>query len=152
MANENTGARTIFDSATQSHQLEIIKAAIPYINNSGQRAMSVFVKASELAETVSLFQRPDAGIGITAQSEGSKNPMDMLNDIKAVCTGKEQETVNMIINYFNAFQLYRTYHRDFGGDNVSQPNSGNAFQSMKELLTPDQQKMFETYSLMFNSK
>ncbi|KAB1439414.1 hypothetical protein [Candidatus Galacturonibacter soehngenii] len=153
MEEEKIKAKTAFDAATQSHHLEIIKAAIPYINNSEQRVISVYVKASELAETISLFRRPNTNIGITAQGSGNGGSMmDMLNDIKAVCTAREQEAVNMFINFFNAYEMYRTYNQTFGdGDSQSQNNSSNMFDSIKGMLSPEQQQMFDTYSSMLNT-
>lgn len=153
MEEEKIKAKTAFDAATQSHHLEIIKAAIPYINNSEQRVISVYVKASELIETATMFRRPDTNIGITAQGSGSSGSMmDMLNDIKAVCTAREQEAVNMFINFFNAYQMYRTYNQTFGDeDSQSQTNSSNMFDNLKGMLTPEQQQMFDTYSTMLNT-
>lgn len=151
MEEETIKAKTAFDAATQSHHLEIIKAAIPYINNSEQRVISVYVKASELAETMEIFRKPEASIGITAQGSEGASVMDMLNDIKAVCTSKEQETINMMINFSNAFQMYQSYSQTFGDSGMEQPNSSNMLDGLKGLLTPDQQKMFETYSVMFNT-
>lgn len=153
MEEEKINAKTAFDAATQPHHVEIIKAAIPYINTSEQRVFSVFVKASELAETISVFQRPNANIGITAQGAPKGNMMDMLNDIKAVCTNREQDTINMIINFFNAYQMYRSYNQSFGGgdENASQPNTSNMFDNFKDLLSPEQRQMFDTYSMMMNT-
>lgn len=153
MAEESNHAKTAFDEATQQHQLEIIKAAIPYINTSEQKVISIYVKVSELADTIKIFQKPKADIGICSQGENSGSMLDMLNDIKSVCTNTEQETINMIINYFNAFQMYRTYQQSCDNDenDTSQPNSSNMFENLKGLLTPEQQQMFETYNVMFNS-
>lgn len=152
MAEDNIKAKTAFDAATQSHHLEIIKAAIPYINTSEQRVISVYVKASELVETMTIFRRPETNIGITAQGNGGGSMLDMLNDIKAVCTNKEQETINMIINFFNAYQMYHTYNQAFGdNEDMSQPNSSSVLDNLKELLTPEQQQMFDTYSGIFNT-
>lgn len=151
MEEDNIKAKTAFDAATHTHYLEIIKAAIPYIGSSGQRVVSMYVKASELAETMTMFSRPDSGI--TAQGSGGGGSMlDMLNDIKAVCTNKEQESINMIINFFNAYQIFGNYNQTFGNvESMSQPNSSNLFDNLKDLLTPEQQKMFDTYSMMFNT-
>lgn len=153
MEEERNKAKTAFDAATQSHHLEIIKAAIPYINNSEQRVISVYVKASELAETITLFGSPNANIGITAQGSGNGGGMlEMLNDIKAVCTTKEQEAVNMVINFFNAYQMYHSYSQAFGDEEyTSQSNSSNMFDNLKGMLTPEQQSMFDTYSSMLNT-
>jgi hypothetical protein len=157
MEEETTNTKTAFDAAIQNHQLEIIKAAIPYINTSEQKVISVYVKATELMDTISIFQKPNNSIGICSQENGNGSPLDMLNDIKAVCTNTEKEAINMIVNFLNAFQLYNTYKSTFGADGDIFANSldgnsaNNMFDTLKELLTPEQQKMFDTFSIMFNT-
>lgn len=157
MEEENAKTKTAFDAAIQIHQLEIIKAAIPYINASEQKLISVYVKASELMDTITIFQKPEASVGICSLGDKEGSLLDMLTDIKAVCTNTEKETVNMLINFLNAFQLYNTYKDTFGDNEnlfanaLGGNSSGNMFDNLKDLLTPEQQKMFETYSVMFNS-
>ncbi|PXV85582.1 hypothetical protein C8E03_11613 [Lachnotalea glycerini] len=152
MEEDNIKAKTAFDAAIQTHHLEIIKAAIPYINTSEQKVISVFVKAAELAETINIFQKPEASIGICSLGNNSGTILDMLNDVKTVCNTKEQDIINMIINYYNAFQMYNTYRQSYDdNDNMEHPNSSTLYNNLKDLLTPEQQQMFETYSLMFNS-
>lgn len=154
MEDENIKTKTAFDAATQKHQLEIIKAAIPYIGTSEQKLISVYVKATELADTITIFQKPESSIGICSLGNKQGSILDLLNDIKVVCTNTEKETINMITNYLNAFQLYNSYQKTFGNDeNENNQNSPNGmFDHLKDLLTPEQQKMFETYSVMFNSE
>ncbi len=157
MEEEYSKTKTAFDAAIQIHQLEIIKAAIPYINASEQKLISVYVKASELVDTITIFQKPEASVGICSLGDKKGSLLDMLNDIKAVCTNTEKETVNMLINFLNAFQLYNTYKDTFGDNEnifanaLGGNSSSNMFDTLKDLLTPEQQKMFETYSVMFNS-
>lgn len=155
MEEENFKQKTAFDTALQNHQLEIIKAAVPYINASEQKLISVYVKASELADTIHIFQKPGNSVGICSQENKDGSILDMLNDIRAVCTNTEKETINMLINYLNAFQLYGSYKTTFGDQeptytqNTSNPN--NMYDNLKELLTPEQREMFDTFSIMFNS-
>ena len=44
------------DTLIQDRHLEMIKAAIPYLDNSRQRNMAMLVKFMELQRTMSLFQ------------------------------------------------------------------------------------------------
>ncbi|MFA9378866.1 MAG: hypothetical protein ACERKZ_19285 [Lachnotalea sp.] len=153
MEEETIRTKTTFDTVTQKHQLEIIKAAIPYINNSEQKLVSVYVKVSELMDTVTIFQKPESSVGICSTGDNEGGILNMLNDIKAVCTSKEKETINMVINYMNAFQLYNSYQDTYSDteNTYNENSSSNMFDNLKDLLTPEQQKMFETYSVMFNS-
>jgi len=157
MEEEKSNTKTAFDAAFQNHQLELIKTAVPYISTSEQKFMSIFIKFSELMDTITIFQRAGNGVGICALEEKEGTVLDMLNDIKSVCTKPEKETVNMLINFLNAFQLYNTYKNtmednDLTAESTSSENSsGNMFEVLKELLSPEQQKMFETYSILLNS-
>lgn len=145
--NEHSNVKTHFDAALQKHHLEIIKAAIPYINTSEQKMISIYVKLSELIETISVFQKPESSVGIcSADNDGSI--LDMLNDIKEVGTAKEKETIDMLINYMNAFQLYNTYKSTFKDEDAQE---FGGFDTLKQMLTPEQQQMFDTYSCMFSN-
>lgn len=40
--------------------------------------------------------------------EGSNNMVAMLNDLRAFCTSKEQETIDMLANMFSMLETYET--------------------------------------------
>lgn len=47
------------DTLIQDRHLEMVKAAIPYLDNSRQKNMAMLVKFMELQRTMALFQNPE---------------------------------------------------------------------------------------------
>ena len=57
MSNEQTLKMTELDYLTAAPHLQMIKAALPYINIQEQRIFSLLVKIGELERTVQLFEK-----------------------------------------------------------------------------------------------
>ena len=56
---------TDLDYLVGDHHLQMIKAALPYLNVTEQRAVSLFVKFQELRRTFELFENEEvAAMGI----------------------------------------------------------------------------------------
>lgn len=109
MEQETQNNPTTFDSLIQDRQLQIMKAAIPYINNTNQKTMAFLIKFLELQRTVSIFNNPSASMQICSVAEEEEPlPVQMLNAVREFCTEKEQETIDMLMNYVQMFSAYET--------------------------------------------
>lgn len=111
MSNEQTLRMTELDYLTASPHLQMIKAALPYINIQEQRFFSLMVKIGELNRTVKLFQQKEEGeLGICSLEEDAPaSPVDMLNAMKPFGTEAEQDFIDLIINFLQGSQLYQSY-------------------------------------------
>lgn len=147
-----------FDSMITTHSMKLIKTALPYIDISEQRFLSIYLKFSEFVNTIQLFsEKPSELSACKKKSADTGNVSKMLHALKNVCDDKERETMDMILNFMQAMQLYQSYNEFFATsreNNSEHENatSGNGFQNMdlmKALLTPEQQSMFETYKSLF---
>lgn len=139
-----------FDSIVSAKQLKIIKAAIPYIPTSEQKFMSIFVKIRELTNTFQLFNRSDDElVSICSVPEESRNPSEMLNAIKNCCEDQEKERIDLIFNLVTATSLYNTYRKQ-NNDADTSSNNMDFMSIMKNMLSPEQQAIFETYSNTFS--
>lgn len=91
---------TLFDLQTQSHDLQIIKAMIPYLDSRRQRFFAMFVKYQELQRTMKNF--PEDAISI--QSLENVSPQErmhqMITDISDQCDSKERENIDMLLGMF----------------------------------------------------
>lgn len=149
---------TDFDSVVSAKQLQIMKAAIPYIPVSEQKFLSIYVKISELMNTVNLINQPEAEeVGICSIPQESRNPAQMLNAVKDYCNDKEKEMIDLMFNLISASSLYSNY-RSQNIDKISSTSSSNSpllsnelMSSLKKMLTPEQQTMFETYSSLLST-
>ena len=111
MSNEQTLKMTELDYLTAAPHLQMIKAALPYINIQEQRIFSLLVKIGELERTVQLFGKKEEGeLGICSLEEDAPaSPRDMLNAMKPYGTEAEQDFIDLIINFLQGSQLYQSY-------------------------------------------
>lgn len=111
MSNDQTLRMTELDYLTASPRLQMIKAALPYINIQEQRIFSLLVKIGELERTVQLFGKQEEGeLGICSLEEDApSSPVDMLNAMKPFGTEAEQDFIDLIINFLQGSQLYQSY-------------------------------------------
>ena len=86
------------DTLIQDRHLEMIKAAIPYLDNSRQKNMAMLVKFMEFQRTMALFQNPGNDLNMCSEEE-RKDPVQMLTAIREYCTDKEKEMVDNIISF-----------------------------------------------------
>jgi len=144
--------------------LDIIRAALPYVNSKTRNGMEVAIKTGELAETFqSMGETPvleacDLG-NDTTDVEG------LLVSIQSVCMGPEKELVNTLLNFYKTRNLYQSYQA-FRQNTLQQPelnaaslNSGNQTTSsnntivdfLMSQLTPEQKSTFDTINMLLSS-
>ncbi len=127
------------DTLIQNQHLQMIKAALPYINLSEQRFLSIYIKLLELRNTFQLYdQDPDTLSACSLQKEDG-TMLDMLRDIKAFCPKEEQETIEQILNFIQVYQMYQSYQ------NAAEGVGPDTVEQLKGMLSPEQRSVFETY-------
>lgn len=176
MKQEQTLKMTDLDYMTASPHLQMIKAALPYINVQEQRFFSMLVKVSELERTMKLFTDKEEGaLGICSlEKDEPSSPFDMLNAMKPFGSQDEQDFIDLIINFLQGSRLYHSY-RDFTGTNSSfedppsHPDSGSpppggsdsnsegsspwpfSMEQLKNMLPEEQQSRLETAQLLMQT-
>lgn len=111
MSNQSTMMLTDFDHLTGDHHLQMLKAALPYINVPEQRFLSIFVKVQELQRTISLFdQEETAALGICSLDEtATRSPLDMLYAMKPYGNPQEQDFLELICNLMQGIRIGNQY-------------------------------------------
>lgn len=146
-----------FESKITNHNMKLIKAALPYIQVSEQRFLSIYLKFSEFINTIDYFSQNNASVTACEQDTDSQgNLLEMVNALKNVCDDTERETLDMILNFLQAMQIYKTYSEFYKTSGEFQQENQESdtpqFQNMdilKAFLSPEQQTMFETYKSLF---
>ncbi len=114
MNEESTIKLTDFDHLTGDRHLQMMKAALPYVNASGQRFLSILVKLQELRRTIALFDRGEASeLGAMSLDGGRpRSPVDMLNAVKPYASQQEQEFIDMVCNLMEGLRIGSQYQQD----------------------------------------
>lgn len=103
---DNEYKTTPFDAQLQSHDLQILKTVLPYMEWKQQKTLAVLIKYMELQRTANVFSSETPSISICEIKDGSEKTMQMLSDISDVCNEKERESIDMIINMLQMFSTY----------------------------------------------
>lgn len=111
MNDEQDIKMTDLDYLTASPHLQMIKAALPYIQVQEQRFFSLLVKVSELERTMRLFGETEEGmVGICSlEKDEPATPLDMLNAMKPYGSPSEQEFIDLIVNFLESSRIYQSY-------------------------------------------
>ncbi len=124
---------TDLDYLIGDHHLQMIKAALPYLNVPEQRAVSVFVKFQELKKTFELFETEEvASMGICSleQSEGGRTMRDLLKAIRPYGNPAERDIIDMAQNFMDG---------------------QTPMEQLRRFLTPEQQSRFETMQMVITA-
>lgn len=120
---------TDLDYLTGDHHLQMMKAALPYMNVPQQRIFSTVIKIQELRRTMSLFRDEQvAAMGIGSGEHVPAGPADMLDAIKPYGNTYEQELISLLSNLLRG---------------ISTP-----MEQMKNLLSPEQKSRMDTMQFM----
>lgn len=137
--NEKDLKLTDLDYAIADHHMQMLKAALPYMEIPQQRSMSVFIKWNELMRTMSFFSENNEGMmSICSLDEEHTSPTDMLAAVKPYASPKEQDMIDI---------LSKLIPRRRGRDNKS-PLS---MDQLLSILPPEQQSRFETIQLVMQT-
>ncbi|HIX24603.1 MAG TPA: hypothetical protein IAA09_06600 [Candidatus Lachnoclostridium avicola] len=125
---------TDLDYLTGDHHLQMMKAALPYMNVPQQRIFSTVIKIRELQRTINLFR--DEQVAATGIGSGERDPKDrtgagpaeMLDAIKPYGNTYEQELIGLLSNLLRG---------------ISTP-----MEQMKTFLSPEQQSRMDTVQFM----
>lgn len=124
---------TDLDYLVGDHHLQMMKAALPYLNLSQQRALSFLVKFQELRRTWELFHSRETGsLGICSlDSQGQTGSVrDMLRAIRPFGNPSEREMIDM----------------------AQMMMEGQApMEHLKHFLSPEQQARMENLQMMIQA-
>ena len=96
--------KPLLDTLIENRQLQILKTAVPYMPENQQRKLSMLIKLIEFQKTALLFDESSSGFSrelhaCACVSDGERISK-MLGAIRRFCTEKEQESIDMILNFY----------------------------------------------------
>lgn len=91
---------TELDYRIADPNIQMMKAAVPFMPPVQQRMLSMFIKLQELNRTMALFRGGDlTAMGISAQPPQNVSPLEMLQAIKPYASPREQELIDLFENF-----------------------------------------------------
>ena len=104
MNEDSVTPMTPLDSMVCQDSVQILKAAIPYLNGSGQQIVSVYAKALELMNTITYFQKNQPDVSAMSAPQHMQ-PADILNDIKQYTSGAMKQQLDQLLYALHTLQL-----------------------------------------------
>ena len=129
---------TDLDYATGDHHLQMMKAALPYLDIRRQRSLSMVMRAREMMHTMEFFREND-DVMMSVCSLESPNPSveDMLSAVRPYANKAEQDTIDMISRFLASRR--------------GRSGSGLTPEQLFSILPPDMQAQYETLQLVMQS-
>lgn len=141
------------------HILEVLRAAMPYIDSRRQNTMETLMKATDLIHTT---RTPKSSGELSAASLNMTpaNIEGMLCSVREVGSMNERDMIDKMLNFFKAKKFYQTYkifnqNKDLlktaslGDGNYS--NNPNFMEALKGFLPPDQASNLENMQTILNA-
>lgn len=137
--NEHDLKLTDLDYAIADHHIQMLKAAIPYMEIPRQRTVSLFIKTQELMRTRFFFDENDMGMmSVCSLDQSRTSTTDMLEAVKPYAAPKEQELIDVMM------KLLTNRTSKNGRSPVS-------LEQLIAIMPPEQQSKFETIQLMMQT-
>ena len=138
--DENELKLTELDYAIANHHLQMLNAAVPYLEIPKQSALSLFIKWNELMRTMEFFdENGDGMMSVCSLDKSHTSPIDMLEAMKPYGTPKEQEFIDILTRLLSS------------RSGRSGKNAPITPEQILSLLPPEQQSRFETIQLMMQT-
>lgn len=95
---QNTIRLTELDYRIADPNIQMMKAAVPFMHPAQQRLLSMIIKLQEFNRTMALFRGGDmTAMGIAPPKNAS--PLEMLQAIKPYAGPREQEMIDLFENF-----------------------------------------------------
>lgn len=100
---------TPLDQIANQNHLQLIKAALPYIQSSSQKTLSVMIKMMELQNILHFYNKSSAVIHACNTESERGGILDMLTEMRTYCEGEEQKLLDQWIQIASALELYSIF-------------------------------------------
>ena len=106
MENDTYLEPTIFDTLTQSREIQMLKTAVPYIKQSQKRQFAILIKYLELQRAMRIFTPGTATLSACEIPEEQNTSLNMLTEMRKYATPKEQDMIDNFTNLISMMTLY----------------------------------------------
>ncbi len=105
MNEENDIPLTPLDAMVSKDSLQILKAAIPYLNGNARQYIAIYTKLAELSNTLSLYGKRKPEVSMMSAQPQAHTPIDMLNDIRRYMNPNARAQIDQMILTLNTIQI-----------------------------------------------
>ena len=96
---------TPFDTLVISPKLQMMKLMLPYTPASSQRLMALFIKFTELQNTMRYFEGFNAFEDDGSAQSKMDRPLDIFDDLRPYMSPKDSETMDMMMSAMSMMEM-----------------------------------------------
>lgn len=139
MEEENALGLPAIDRIANGEQFLMMKAALPFLEQSIQQPLAVYIKIMELQNILHFYQRSSDMSACTVPSSKS-SLTDMLQEMSRYCSPARREQFQQCIQIMQTMELMSAFQAGGGQSDI-----------LESLLSQEQRELFNTYQSMFSS-
>ncbi|MEE1086076.1 MAG: hypothetical protein U0L05_02730 [Schaedlerella sp.] len=149
MDRKQPGLMTPFDEMTTPRQLRFIKLLLPFLPASNQQMIGILIKFLELQHTIQIFQHTSDSLHISQTKNSNPGTLsDLFENLLPYLSSEEIQAANSfrsVMSMMEMMQMLSPVDEALNGN-----DSFNPMNIILEMLSPEQQEMFQTYQTMFS--
>lgn len=130
---------TPFDRIVTTEELQMMKLFLPYLPSGVQRMFALFIKFTELKNTMEYFRRFSRISGSRAGISPHLSAQDMAEELRPYMQAEDAQNLDMALSAMSMMEMMQS----------SAGSGTNPADLMKNMMTSEQQEMFDLYQTMF---
>lgn len=144
MSSKKVPPKTPFDNLVSSTQLDMMKLLIPFMPPASQAHFALYIKFQELQETIRFFRDFPEGVRAEDFTNDEEEAPDFFKIIKPYLPEENIEIIDNISNMMNMMEMMKQMQ---AMSNAT--GEDNSMDFLKNMLSPEQQAMFDTMNQMY---
>ncbi len=141
-----------FDTLFSTNHIQMMKVLLPYLDNQMQKTMAVYIKYLEFNYTLDFFKKHPYPVCGCLNKEDKSDFGKMCCDLLPYCNENERKKIEQFQGIFKSMEMYQEMSKtmdmmkDFMPNmNAETGNQFDAMQMMMNMLSPEQQELFELF-------
>lgn len=154
-----------FDTLFCTNHIQMLKIMLPYMDNSIQKTLAVYIKLLELNYTISFYHKNPGSLCGCIQQKSSPDFKELCTELLPYCSEKEKKQLEQMRSLFQGMEMYQEMARTmelmkefmpdadlfsaFGSEGQKSDNTAaggfDMMSMLMNMLTPEQKEMFEMF-------
>ena len=158
-----------FDTLFSTNHIAMLKILLPCLDIKTQKSLAVYIKFMELQYTIRYYQQNPCPFFSCAGKEKAPDLPSLCQELLPYCNETEKKQIQQFCNLFHSMEMYREFSRTmdtmkdmipgfsdmsdlFSSGDASSGSSPDIMSLLINMLTPEQQEMFQMFGGNLNDK
>lgn len=159
MDQKDTNQINAFDTLFSNNHIQMLKILLPYMDNQFQKYLAIYIKFLELQCALSFLKERPFPLCGCMEPDAPMEPEVLIKKLLPLCTKKEKTQMKQFLSVFQSINQYQEmaktmeFMKEFmpepsASDGSDSPFSPDMSSVLMNMLSPEQQEMFQMFSAM----